>query len=68
VLNRPATRDFLVIVAGLVSVLCWWIGMTAYTNAGGLAHVEALVFLIVPVLATAGTFLAARHTGAGSRR
>lgn len=67
VLNRPATRDFLVIVAGLVSVLFWWIGMTAYMNAGGLAHVEALVFLIVPVLATAGIFLAARHTGAGSR-
>ena len=67
VLNHPATRDFLVIVAGLVTVLCWWIGMTAYMNAGGLAHVEALVFLIVPVLATAGTFLAARHTGTGSR-
>lgn len=67
VLNRPATRDLLVIIAGLVSVLCWWIGMTAYMNAGGLAHIEALVFLIVPVLATAGTYLAARHTGSGSR-
>lgn len=67
VLNRPATRDFLVIIAGLVTVLCWWIGMTAYLNAGGLDHVEALVFLIVPVLATAGTFVAARQTGAGSR-
>lgn len=67
VLNRPATRDFLVIIAGLVMVLCWWIGMRGYMNAGGLAHIEALVFLIVPVLATAGTYLAARHTGSGSR-
>jgi hypothetical protein len=67
VLNRPAMRDFLVIIAGLVTVLCWWIGMTAYMNAGGLAHLEALVFLIVPVLATAGTFLAARQPGSGSR-
>lgn len=66
-LNRAATRDFLVIIAGLVTVLCWWIGMTAYMNAGSLAHVEALVYLIVPVLATAGTFLAARQTGTGPR-
>lgn len=66
-LYRPAARDFFVIVAGLATVLFWWIGMTAYMNAGGLAHAEALVFLIVPVLATAGTLLAARHTGAGSR-
>ncbi|KRE63970.1 hypothetical protein ASG92_03430 [Arthrobacter sp. Soil736] len=57
---HPAMRDFLVIIIGLVAVLCWWIGMTAYLNAGGLAHVEALVFLIVPVLATVGTYLAAR--------
>jgi hypothetical protein len=67
VFNRPATRDFLVIIAGLVTVLFWWISMTAYMNAGGLAHLEALVFLIVPVLATAGTFLAARQPGSGSR-
>ena len=63
--GRPATRDFLIIIAGLVTVLCWWIGMTAYMNAGGLGHVEALVFLILPVLATAGTLLAARNTGTG---
>ena len=58
--NHPALRDFLVITTGLAAVLCWWIGMTAYLNAGGPAHVEALVFLIVPVLATVGTYLAAR--------
>lgn len=66
--NHPALRDFLVIILGLVAVLCWWIGMTAYLNAGGLAHMEALVFLIVPVLATIGTYLAARpNNGAAPR-
>lgn len=54
-------RDFLVIIIGSVTVLCWWIGMTAYLNAGGLVHIEALVFLILPVLATIGTYLVARH-------
>lgn len=65
---HPAMRDFLVIIIGLVAVLCWWIGMTAYLNAGGLTHVEALVFLIVPVLATIGTYLAARPTNSSAPR
>lgn len=66
--NHPALRDALVIITGLAAVLCWWIGMTAYLNAGGPAHVEALVFLIVPVLATVGTYLAARPSHGAAPR
>jgi hypothetical protein len=52
-------RKSLVIIGGFTAALCWWIGIVGLANSGG----GAGIFLTVPVLATIGTLLAARHRG-----
>lgn len=62
-MNHGAARAFLVVISGFVATLCWWIGMTGYVAVGGAASGASGfgVFLAVPVLATAGTYLAVRR-------
>jgi hypothetical protein len=54
----------LVVLCGYTSALCWWIGVAGVANTGG----GAQVFLTVPVLATIGTVLVARHEGQDFRK
>ncbi|GAP61196.1 hypothetical protein AHiyo1_48680 [Arthrobacter sp. Hiyo1] len=55
---QSAHRGSMVILYGFTAALCWWIGIAGVINSGGGAF-----FLIIPVLATAGTLLAARYKG-----
>jgi hypothetical protein len=57
-------RRSLVVLCGYTSALCWWIGVAGVANTGG----GAQVFLTVPVLATIGTVLVARHEGQDFRK
>lgn len=59
-----AKRRSLVVLCGYTSALCWWIGIAGVANTGG----GAQVFLTVPVLATIGTVLVARHESQASRK
>jgi hypothetical protein len=61
-IERKDLRGALVVITGLLALLCWWIGISGYLNVGGFASGGSgfLTFLLVPVLATAATYLAAR--------
>jgi hypothetical protein len=65
--GRPGLLSASVVLCGFVALLCWWIGITGYMMVGGPASGFAglLVFLAVPTLATAGTYLAVRRRRAG---
>jgi hypothetical protein len=62
--TRPAKRTSWVVLCGFTAALCWWIGIAGVANTGG----GAQVFLAIPVLATIGTVLVARHHGPGYRK
>lgn len=55
------TRPVAIILCGFTALLSWWIGIVALLVIGGRAQ-AFLAFLIVPVVATIGTFLAVRPT------
>jgi hypothetical protein len=74
-IERKDLRGALVVSAGYLALLCWWIGISGYLNVGGFISGGSgfLTFLLVPVLATAATYLAARGytrsaRGAGAGR
>jgi hypothetical protein len=76
-MERKDLRGALVVITGFLALLCWWIGISGYLNVGGFISGGAgfLSFLLVPVLATAATYLAARGytrsghgAGAGRQR
>ncbi|MCZ9882623.1 hypothetical protein [Arthrobacter sp. B2a2-09] len=56
--SRPVTRTTLVVLCGFTAALCWWIAIVGMMNSAA-----GTVVLTVPVLATIGTLLAARHKG-----
>ncbi|MHC6219478.1 hypothetical protein [Arthrobacter sp. MMS24-S77] len=51
-------RGSLVILCGFTAALCWWIALVGVANGAA-----GTIVLAVPVLATIGTILAARHRG-----
>ncbi|WP_434374215.1 hypothetical protein [Paenarthrobacter sp. FR1] len=61
--SAPAgTYAVVVVLCGFTALLSWWIGIVALFVSG--AGVQAfLAFLVVPVVTTAGTILAARRAG-----
>ncbi|WP_427008652.1 hypothetical protein [Pseudarthrobacter sp. H2] len=74
-MERRDLRGALVVITGFLALLCWWIGLSGYLNVGGFISGGGgfLTFLLVPVLATAATCLAARSgtrslRGAGAGR
>lgn len=74
-IERKDLRRALVATTGYLALLCWWIGISGYLNVGGFISGGSgfLTFLLVPVLATAATYLAARGytraaRGAGAGR
>jgi cellobiose-specific phosphotransferase system component IIC len=62
--TRPVKRTSLVVLCGFTAALFWWIGIAGIANTGG----GAQVFLAIPLLATIGTVLVARHQGPGYRK
>lgn len=66
--SRPTYRSGLShapeIICGFAAVLFWWIGLTGYFTVGGPASGGGglIVFVAVPALTTAGTYVLARHT------
>jgi hypothetical protein len=74
-IERKDLRGALVVITAFLALLCWWIGISGYLNVGGFISGGSgfLTFLLVPVLATAATYLAARSCtrsarGAGAGR
>lgn len=61
-IERKDLRGAGVVITGFVALLCWWIGISGYMNVGGFISGGSgfLTFLLVPLLATAATYLAAR--------
>lgn len=65
--SRPTYRSGLghapEIICGFAAVLFWWIGLTGYFTVGGPASGGGglAVFVAVPALATAGTYVLARR-------
>lgn len=61
--RAPAgTQTVVLILGGFTALLSWWIAIVALLISGG--GIQAfLVFLFVPIAATAGTILAARRPG-----
>jgi hypothetical protein len=61
-IDRKDLRGALGVITGFLALLCWWIGISGYLNVGGFISGGSgfLTFLLVPVLATAATYLAAR--------
>jgi hypothetical protein len=53
---RRGPKGSLAIIGVFTAVLCWWIGVVGFVNAGG----GAGVFFTIPLLLTLGTFWAAR--------
>lgn len=61
--GRSDLRNSLVIIGGFVAILCWWIGIAGYLIVGGQASGGGglLVFLTIPAVATASTYVLAGH-------
>jgi hypothetical protein len=61
-IERKDLRGAIVVITGFLALLCWWIGLSGYMNVGGFISGGSgfLTFLLVPVLVTAATYLAAR--------
>ncbi len=62
-LGQSGPRKELAILCGFVAMLLWWIGITGYVAVGGVASGAAGLglFLGLPAVATAGTYLVARR-------
>lgn len=55
--GRASKPNSAVVLLGFTAGLCWWVGITAVATTGG----GAQIFLVLPTLATLGTFLAALY-------
>ena len=64
-IERKDLRGALLVITGFIALLCWWIGISGYISVGGFISGGSgfLTFLLVPLLATAATYLVGhRHT------
>lgn len=63
-IERKDFRGSFVAICGFVALLCWWIGISGYMTVGGFVSGGAgfLSFLLVPLLTTVATYLAARRS------
>lgn len=61
--RHRGTRDSLLVLTAFAATLFWWIGITGYLAVGGFASGAAGlgVFLGLPAVATAGSYLAVRR-------
>lgn len=65
--SAPAgTLAVVVVLGGFSALLSWWIAIVALLVSGGGSR-AFVVFLLVPIAATTGTFLAARRAGWAGR-
>lgn len=62
-IERKDLRGALFVITGFIAILCWWIGISGYMNVGGFISGGSgfLTFLMVPILATAATYLVGRR-------
>ena len=69
-IERADIRRGVVIIAGYLALLCWWVGIATYMYVGGLASGGSgvVVFMTIPVLTTVATFMVARSRKSSAMR